>query len=469
MCFYHNDDSDDDSDDDTVEGDEESDSGDSDDSDEESEEEEEEEDVEDEDEEEADEDEDENDEVFKDHDIDLFWRTGLMKSVWDNNTSASNTPGVSRQTSQQTSQQGASGLKQQGVVADSQGASYESFQEEEELMYKEEESLKQAQLELIAWMVESGISQENSEKYSPTLQTLNEIMLHGLELEVEVGSNARKYYKDPMEYITKLSKIWRSSSVKILMSKHGFNLQDSECILGSVPFSVELNAFEHHIEETTPRSRSHNETTTSRGKATDKSIVNSSTGAEVLLLHNNSSPDSPLTIREDEDEEDGDDESTHLQPSNDPKTIGLKVEELISQHKNSKPFIVTAPHYFKLPKKMSERGRRSFHNPHRLHSPSPPGSHLNDASLNNQGGTTVLSSGSDDVSELVVRNCRSCGCPDTAQLRLGPIGRLRAAKMIDSEVFPRNVIHVRARREMAKDIWLGQPYDPNAFKFNTVN
>jgi hypothetical protein len=61
-----------------------------------------------------------------------------------------------------------------------------------------------------------------------------------------------------------------------------------------------------------------------------------------------------------------------------------------------------------------------------------------------------------------VLQCRNCSCADTAQLRLGPLGRLAAAQTIDPGAYPRNVVRVPARREMAKHILLGQPYTPGS-------
>ena len=76
----------------------------------------------------------------------------------------------------------------------------------------------------------------------------------------------------------------------------------------------------------------------------------------------------------------------------------------------------------------------------------------------------LVSLGSGASSAMPVRFCRNCACPDTSQVRLGPLGRLKAAAAIDPLRFPRNVVDVPARREMAKGIWLGQPYNKDAFK-----
>jgi len=73
-----------------------------------------------------------------------------------------------------------------------------------------------------------------------------------------------------------------------------------------------------------------------------------------------------------------------------------------------------------------------------------------------------LSSASTMSSPMLVLQCRNCACDDIVQERFGPLGRLAAARLIDPNSFPRNVVKVPARREMGRNIMLGQPYYPGS-------
>lgn len=73
-----------------------------------------------------------------------------------------------------------------------------------------------------------------------------------------------------------------------------------------------------------------------------------------------------------------------------------------------------------------------------------------------------LASASTMSSPMLVLQCRNCACDDIVQERFGPLGRLAAARLIDPGSFPRNVVKVPARREMGRNIMLGQPYCPGS-------
>mmetsp|Transcript_27766 Transcript_27766/g.32877 ORF Transcript_27766/g.32877 Transcript_27766/m.32877 type:complete len:805 (+) Transcript_27766:45-2459(+) len=382
------------------------------------------------DDDEDDEEDDEDEDMDSMMDMSLFWATGEMASVWQALDQDSSVQDLTTQRHV---------LKHQLTIR--------------------EELTKQAGLELKGWMMECGITLENAERYEAKLK-----------LDEVVG--------DPMDFVTEMTETWRRASIRQLVDIYKFKQRDAEMLARAPPFSVDLGDFtsaneknreeEDEDEEDIPPPPLPLLTDSPASPTSLKSSLKSpeAVGKEGIKKFQLFAPISPEQTQHKtfvKYEESVEEQEQHdlKEPTVVPQEIDANIEELIQKFKDSKPNPTKAPQFFKLPRRMSMRSKSiSLRRNGSFASMSPTSLSSTSPFLS----TNRTNDSMNDGSTMVVRNCRACGCPDTSQLRLGPLGRLRAAKMIDPISYPRNVRHIRARREMAKDIWLGQPYDPEAFK-----